>query len=67
MSKLDGHGARYIADCYGFRINVEFHVLTSSEVDGVLAAADSRGYRKPRTANGSRARYFHQYLRRLAG
>lgn len=43
----------------------DFHTLTASEVDRVLEAADSWGYRKPRAANGSRARYFHAYLARV--
>lgn len=43
-----------------------FHALRSEEVEALLAHADRRGYRKPRNANGSRARYFHAYLVRLA-
>ena len=33
----------------GFPLDSDFHALTSGEVEGVLAAADARGYRKPRT------------------
>lgn len=44
----------------------DFHTLSTGEVEQVLAAADLVKYRKPRSANGSRARYFHARLIRLA-
>ena len=44
----------------------DFHTLSSAQVDSVLAAADEYGYRKPRGANGSRGRYFHAFLLRVA-
>lgn len=37
----------------------DFHTLSFSDVERVLAAADQVGYRRSRNANGSRARYFH--------
>ena len=43
-----------------------FFTLESSEVDNVIAAANEYGYRKPRNANGSRARYFYDFLVRKA-
>jgi len=42
----------------------DFYQLSSSEVERVLAAADEHKYRKPRNANGSRARYFFAALQR---
>jgi hypothetical protein len=39
-----------------YRLNVDFHALTSDEVEAVLRAAEAAGYRKPKNANGSRAR-----------
>lgn len=42
----------------------DFHALPSSAVDSIIAAADRARYRKPRNANGSRARYFHAHLQR---
>lgn len=42
----------------------DFHTLTSREVDAVLAEADRQKYRKPKSAGGSRARYFYQKLQR---
>lgn len=44
----------------------DFHELRSGEVEALLVEADARRYRKPRNANGSRGRYFHAYLRRIA-
>jgi len=43
-----------------------FHVLNSGAVERLLERADAWKYRKPRAANGSRARCFHEYLQRLA-
>lgn len=48
----------YIADL----IKRDFHALTSMEVGRIIAEADRVKYRKPRNANGSRARYFHARL-----
>ncbi len=45
----------------------DFHVLSSSQVDGILEEANKVGYRKPKNASGSRARYFHAFLQRKAG
>lgn len=42
----------------------DFHTLSSEEVERLLAEADSVKYRKPKNANGSRARYFHAKLQR---
>ena len=64
--RVNGAVARHFAIVYSFRLDADFHALTSAEVDGVIAAADSSGYRQPRHANGSRARYFHAYLIRAA-
>lgn len=44
----------------------DFHTLTSAEVEMVLAAADAAKYRKPRNANGSRARMYWAKLQREA-
>ncbi len=45
---------------------VDFHALDSAAVERIIAEADAYGYRAPRNANGSRARYFHAYLTRTA-
>lgn len=44
----------------------DFHTLRNTQVDALLAEADLQRYRKPRNANGSRARYFHDLLQRRA-
>lgn len=44
----------------------DFHTLSSSEVEQVLAEADRQKYRKPKNASGSRARYFYAKLQREA-
>lgn len=45
-------------------LDVDFHALSSATVERILAAADEARYRKPRDANGSRARHFHAKLQR---
>jgi hypothetical protein len=45
----------------------DFHALPSSKIDMLLEHADRVKYRKPKDANGSRARYFHAYLYRALG
>lgn len=41
-----------------------FHALNSDTVARIIEAADSRKYRAPKNANGSRARYFYAMLTR---
>ena len=41
-----------------------FHVFNSDIVARIIEAADSRKYRAPKNANGSRARYFYAMLTR---
>lgn len=45
---------------------IQFHALPSAKVFALLAEADRVKYRLPKNANGSRARYFHAYLCRVA-
>lgn len=45
----------------------DYHALPWSVVDALLVEADAYKYRKPKNANGSRARYWHAYLERRAG
>lgn len=51
-----------LANGYGFPLDADFHSLDSESVARILQAADSVKYRKPKSANGSRARYFYAYL-----
>lgn len=43
-----------------------FHALPGRTVRHLLEYADLVKYRKPKNANGSRARYFYEYLQRRA-
>lgn len=47
-------------------IGQDFHTLSSLQVDLLLAEADRVRYQKPKNANGSKARYFHDRLQRQA-
>jgi hypothetical protein len=44
--------------------HADFHTLSSIQVEALLVEADAVKYRKPKNANGSRARYFHAFLTR---
>lgn len=55
-----------LAFSYHIPLDRDFHSLDSDTVGRILAAANEWQYRRPRKANGSRARYFHAYLQRLA-
>lgn len=47
-------------------LGADFHTLPSSKVDALLTEANRVGYRKPKHANGSRGRYFHDMMQRRA-
>lgn len=51
---------------YHIPLGEDFHTLRNDVVDRIIAAADERKYRKPKNANGSRARYFYAQLNRDA-
>jgi hypothetical protein len=53
-----------LSQSYGINFSEDFHTLNSSQVEAILEAAKSWGYRKPKNANGSRARCFFAYLAR---
>lgn len=50
---------------YFITFSEDFHTLTSSQVEGLLHWAKAYGYRQPKNANGSKARYFYSFLVRL--
>ena len=50
----------------GIAAGANFYTLARSQVCDLLAFADLVKYRKPRNANGSRGRYFHEYCQRVA-
>lgn len=63
MNKTD---ACDIATKFQIPLAANFHELGSAVVCRILEAAVYWGYRKPKNANGSRARYFYAYLSRAA-
>lgn len=48
------------------RLGQDFHTLRTSQVESLLEEADRVHYRKPKDANGSRARYFFQKIQKEA-
>ena len=66
MAKISPLLARSILSSCKINMHVDFHALSSDKVDALLTHADAYKYRKPKNANGSRARYFHAYLCRVA-
>ena len=52
--------------CKQYQIDTakEFYTLSSTEIGRVLDAAKLAKYRRPKNANGSKARYFFEALRR---
>lgn len=50
----------------GVPVGADFHTLISSQVEAIVYEAGRAKYRKPKNANGSRGRYFHDYLQRRA-
>ena len=48
----------------GLNLTADFHTLDSGTVLQLADVAKAVGYRKPRNANGSTARYFFEYLTR---
>lgn len=57
-----GLNARATLVMLNLNASQDFHTLSASQVDRLLQEADRVKYRKPRNANGSRARYFFQKL-----
>lgn len=51
----------------GVNFNSDFHALPRAHVDMVLAWAKESGYRKSKSASGSRARMYFQRLARMHG
>ena len=61
MTAQEARAILHVCQAHG-----DFHALPSDRVSQLLVYADLHKYRRPRNANGSRARYFHAYLSRLA-
>ena len=46
-------------------IAVDFHTLNTAQVEVLLAEANHCHYRRPKNANGSKGRYWYEYLLRI--
>lgn len=64
MAKLNRFEACSILRELRIPVGEDFHVLSSSKVSDLLEVADRLKYRKPKNANGSRGRYFHERVQR---
>ena len=66
MPRMTKDQAQEILRRIGCSAAPDFFTLPSEQVAQVLIEADAVKYRKPKNANGSRARYFYEYLTRTA-
>lgn len=48
----------------GISITADFHTLSTAQVEVIVELAKLAGYRKPKLANGSTARYYFEALQR---
>ena len=64
--RLTVQEARKTLEECGVAVGEDFHALDSDQKSAIRDAADARGYKAPNYANGSRLRYFHEYLQRTA-
>lgn len=62
--KIPVCAAKTMLRARGVDLNADFHALSRSDVDTVLDVAKAAGYRKSKSAPGSRARMFFQYVSR---
>ena len=61
---IDYHSASGALNSAGIDIEANFFTLTSYQIGVLLELANVQGYRKPKNANGSRARYYFAGLQR---
>ena len=64
MARMTKLHAEHLALVYDIPLGKDFHALTPQKVANVLECATATKYRKPKNANGSRARYFYAYMNR---
>lgn len=63
---MNQNKASTLAAAHSIPLGRDFHTLGNDIVCRIIEAADEWKYRKPKNANGSRARYFYAYLCRAA-
>jgi len=66
MARMNRHAAHDILQRCKVPKGSGYHELSSSQVEALIAEADAYGYQKPKNANGSRGRYFHAFVERVA-
>lgn len=66
MKRMGFYEARNIMAGIGCELSADYHTLDSNQVNRVLMEARQYGYRKPKNANGSTARYFFSFVQRVA-
>ena len=66
MKRLGFYEARNIIAAIGCELSTDFHALSANQVERLLMEARQYGYRRPKNANGSTARYFFAYVQRTA-
>ncbi len=59
--------SRKLLQARGVDLNKDFFQLSSSNVSIVLDVAKAAGYRKSKSAPGSKGRMFYEHLQRRAG
>lgn len=64
MNKERQEQARERLINHGVQLGEDFHTLSWDQVARIITAADEHRYRKPKNANGSRARMFYEYANR---
>ena len=62
--KLNKAEAQNILDDCGIGHNVDFYALNNTQVIRLVEEAKRHSYFAPKNANGSRGRYFCEYLQR---
>lgn len=66
MTRLTPVSARRALKLCGVAIGADFFTLSSATVLDLLSHADAHRYRAPKNGNGSRGRYWHAHLQRVA-
>ena len=67
MKKRSHCAAKEWLKAHGINFDQDFHALPSSKVSLIVDEAKATGYRKSKSAPGSRARMYFQYLSRKKG
>lgn len=61
-SKITREQAKVLAYIAGVPMDADFHALSQEQKETLISLAKKSGYRRPRMASGSFARYFYDHL-----